>query len=1206
LFANVSGVQNVAIGNSALTNTLGTPTTGSRNVAIGHTTMMANTTGDSNTAVGRRALPSNTTGNNNVAVGRAAMDGNSIGSDNVAVGRTGGTGMRASRVLTLGVLLSGLFLAGIAGAQVADDFGTPTIDLTKWQDADVDVFRRVTGGVLELAITRIGSSRSSSLGIADPASVRSVEYDLTVQEATFTGANGRGRPRFVGQFYNDGSFGPGLTGDISVQFQLRADQFAPPGLLRVIASVDQCTNADCSTSVSLLFNSAVFAPVAPGAPHRLKVEWDGNQRFTFTLDGLSLDFVTGVPVAGPPSDPFKGLQVNAGTFPTTPGQGGSARALFDNVVVVRQDGSSFTEDFASPALDPARWNNPHEFVKRNAGGVFESAIARMGSSGNNSLGLLNPTAGNQLEADVRVIALRNAGGAVPQARLFGGFYNDGSPGGGQIGDIQAGVLIGNPPGTSTLSAQFFVIRCTNLDCSTFEFVIVDRTTLGAVTLGTTHRLLLAFDGTTFTFGLDARRATFTPGQAAPNARAAVAPFRLIGTRIGNPVGELVDQPTEGGFIHATFDNFVASAVAPAPPAVGPTVSGNGASESPVVSADGRFVVFEAVAKELAPPCTTGERQVYRQDRQTGVIVCVSVAAGVAGTGPSSRPVVSADGTRIAFETRAANLGSCSDGVLIAIVLRDLTAGTTTCVSAGPGGPANADSVTPAISGDGLRVAFASGAGNLQAPPCGNGVVHVYVWTAATGPVCFSVSATGVAGNGDSFDPTLSGDGLVLGFATEATNLFPPGALPLVAAPRAGRQTGATAQVLLKSTAAASAVATLTSQTAGGQPAAGVSKQPALDQAGATVAFASTAPLTGDCAGGVQQIFVVGSGGTTCVSKGAGGQPGDQPSSQPVLSGNGLVVAFASLATNLVAGVTTGGVSQVFRQNLAVPGAVLELLSQAGGVAGNGGSTKPSLDFTGTLAVFASLAANLAAGDTNQASDIFLTQPALRPTITAPATGTQLGLEAPTPLTVSWTAVAGASQYRFEFTGPNLLFGNPNGTGVDPVNGQGGAGGGLTQAGLGFAVTLDPGFPKGTYQLRVIGLDGNGQPVGTYSDAVALVLGIPATASTVLTAPVDGQQVSVGQPLTFTWPPIAGVVQYGIEFTGPGLVFLNPGAGAPDGQNGFGGAGGGLLVQGQTTLTVTVPVGTPTGSRQFRVIGLSTAGTPVGVFSTAVTVTITAP
>ena len=88
---------------------------------------------------------------------------------------------------------------------------------------------------------------------------------------------------------------------------------------------------------------------------------------------------------------------------------------------------------------------------------------------------------------------------------------------------------------------------------------------------------------------------------------------------------------------------------------------------------------------------------------------------------------------------------------------------------------------------------------------------------------------------------------------------------------------------------------------------------------------------------------------------------------------------------------------------------------------------------------------------------------------------------------AWTAVPGATQYVFEFTGANLEFTNPNGALPDLVNGFGGAGGRLLVSGTSLSPELLPSFPPGIYQVRVIGLSPTGDFLGTFSDAVTVVL-----------------------------------------------------------------------------------------------------------------------
>lgn len=110
-----------------------------------------------------------------------------------------------------------------------------------------------------------------------------------------------------------------------------------------------------------------------------------------------------------------------------------------------------------------------------------------------------------------------------------------------------------------------------------------------------------------------------------------------------------------------------------------------------------------------------------------------------------------------------------------------------------------------------------------------------------------------------------------------------------------------------------------------------------------------------------------------------------------------------------------------------------------------------------------------------------------PTILAPASASQFSQKDLAPVTFAWTPVPGVAQYFFEFTGANRQFANPNGTAPDPVNGFGGAGGGLPVAATGFSIVPGPAFPPGRYQVRVIGLVATGQLMGRFSDAVTVIV-----------------------------------------------------------------------------------------------------------------------
>jgi Tol biopolymer transport system component len=84
--------------------------------------------------------------------------------------------------------------------------------------------------------------------------------------------------------------------------------------------------------------------------------------------------------------------------------------------------------------------------------------------------------------------------------------------------------------------------------------------------------------------------------------------------------------------------------------------GDDHSSVPVISGDGRFVVFGSYATNLVPGDTNGVEDVFVQDRWTGSTRRVSVSgSGIQGDSVSNSAAVSADGSRAAFVSYASNL-----------------------------------------------------------------------------------------------------------------------------------------------------------------------------------------------------------------------------------------------------------------------------------------------------------------------------------------------------------------------------------------------------------------------------------------------------------------------------------------------------------------------------------------------------------------------
>ncbi len=214
---------------------------------------------------------------------------------------------------------------------------------------------------------------------------------------------------------------------------------------------------------------------------------------------------------------------------------------------------------------------------------------------------------------------------------------------------------------------------------------------------------------------------------------------------------------------------------------------NGASFRPVLSTDGRYIVFESTATNLVSVAVpVGKTQIYERDRNTGVTTLISQStAGAAGNGSSLQAVLSSDGRYVAFASDASNLVAGDTNAARDVFLRDVTAGTTIRVSVGPAGveATGGSSRTPAITQSGRYIAFASDATNLV-PNDTNGVSDVFVYDrdmATTTRV--SVSSSGaqatdstdatVAGSAmGSFNPSISADGRYVAFASLADNLAP--------------------------------------------------------------------------------------------------------------------------------------------------------------------------------------------------------------------------------------------------------------------------------------------------------------------------------------------------------------------------------------------------------------------------------------------------
>jgi len=151
-----------------------------------------------------------------------------------------------------------------------------------------------------------------------------------------------------------------------------------------------------------------------------------------------------------------------------------------------------------------------------------------------------------------------------------------------------------------------------------------------------------------------------------------------------------------------------------------------------------------------------------------------------------------------------------------------------------------------------------------------------------------------------------------------------------------------------------------------------SSSPALSADGRFVAFDSFASnlVPGDT-NNTDDVFVHDrrTGTIRRASVSSGGTQGNADSGLPAVSADGRFVAFDSMASNLVPGDTNGKRDVFVRDREA--GTTRRVSVSSGGTQGKSFSSDAALSADGRFVAFESLASNLAPGDTNNATDVFV-------------------------------------------------------------------------------------------------------------------------------------------------------------------------------------------------------------------------------------------
>jgi len=221
----------------------------------------------------------------------------------------------------------------------------------------------------------------------------------------------------------------------------------------------------------------------------------------------------------------------------------------------------------------------------------------------------------------------------------------------------------------------------------------------------------------------------------------------------------------------------------------------------------------------------------------------------------------------------------------------------------------------------------------------------------------STATDGSQGNGSSFVPAISADGRYVAFYSDASNLV------------AGDTNGAR-DVFVRDLQTGET--TRVSVSGSGAEANGDSFAPALSSDGRYVAFSSagTNLVDGDT-NDANDIFIRDrqANTTTRVSVGFDGSQANGGSDQPSLSGDGRLVAFTSIASNIVNG-DVNNLRDAFVYDRQT-GTAADVSVDSTGVQGDLESSSPVLSGDGKFVAYQSFADNLIPDDQNEGGDIFV-------------------------------------------------------------------------------------------------------------------------------------------------------------------------------------------------------------------------------------------
>jgi Tol biopolymer transport system component len=402
-----------------------------------------------------------------------------------------------------------------------------------------------------------------------------------------------------------------------------------------------------------------------------------------------------------------------------------------------------------------------------------------------------------------------------------------------------------------------------------------------------------------------------------------------------------------------------------------TRGGNGDSILGQVSSYGRFVAFQSDASDIVAGDTNGVSDIFLRDTFTGTTRLISVAAnGGFGNGASTEPIMTPDGTCVAFVSAANNLVANDLNGIPDVFVRDLITQTTWLISVGA--TTNMSSyippimATPAITPDGRFVAFFSTALSLAPGVSMSSLGEIYLRDRLAGTTVWASTNASTTVNTllhlnwmPSVHPALSDDGRYVAFKTGWTNGVAAPASPGVPA----------VIVFIYDTLTRTATMVSTNGYPPWQNCDDV-YGPETTPDGRFLAYVEREPVGGTNGSSVR-LWDQQTGTNVLVS----GDPGgawltNSLSHTPALSQDGRYVTFLSDATNLVANIVSNGV-HIYRRDLLTSTTVLMDVDTNGIGSADVLGAIPALSADGQHAAFSALDGGLIGSDNNRVQDVLV-------------------------------------------------------------------------------------------------------------------------------------------------------------------------------------------------------------------------------------------